>query len=71
MKLTHPDGTPMTYKPPLFGNEKMLNFDVTSLPGVGGYLMFLGMMLTVVASYFGWKTSKSWVTEESNEVVAT
>ncbi|WP_086477592.1 MULTISPECIES: hypothetical protein [Arenibacter] len=57
MKLTHPDGTPMTYKPPLLGNEKMLNFDVTSLPSAGGYLMFLGMLLTLVAGYLGYKKS--------------
>ncbi len=58
MKLTNPDGTPMSYKPPLFGHAKMLNFDVTSLPHTGGYMMFVGMMLTVVAFFVGkraWK----------------
>ena len=30
MKLANPDGTPMTYKPPLFGHTKMLNFDHTN-----------------------------------------
>ncbi len=59
MKLANPDGTPMTYKPPLFGHTKMLNFDVTSLPATGAWLMFVGMMLTLVASWLGWRKSKT------------
>jgi hypothetical protein len=55
IKVTNPDGTPMSYKPPLFGFQKLLNFDVTSLPHTGGYLMFLGMTLTLVAFWFGRK----------------
>nr|WP_297789649.1 hypothetical protein [uncultured Allomuricauda sp.] len=58
MKLTNPDGTPMTYKPPLFGHVKMLNFDVTSLPSIGAWLMFIGMMLTLTAGFMGWKNTK-------------
>ena len=57
MKIENPDGTPMTYKPPLFGNQKMLNFDVTSLPHTGAYMMFVGMMMTVVAFFVG---KKEW-----------
>ena len=59
MKLTNPDGSPMSYKPPLFGHAKMLNFDVTSLPHTGAYMMFVGMMLTVVAFFVGKKASKT------------
>ncbi len=55
MKLTHPDGTPMTYKPPLFGYQKMLNFDVDSYPSTGGYMMFVGMALTFVSFFVGRK----------------
>lgn len=55
MKLANPDGTPMSYKPPLFGHAKMLNFDVTSLPAAGAWAMFIGMCLTLVAFYIGWK----------------
>lgn len=58
MKLTHPDGTPMTYSPPLLGHEKMLNFDVTSLPSTGAWMMFTGMMLTIFAFLVGWKKGK-------------
>src|SRR5690606_19778859 len=47
MKLTNPDGSAMTYKPPLLGNTKMANFDVTSYPTTGGFLLFVGMALTL------------------------
>ncbi|MCM4151692.1 hypothetical protein DHD05_08825 [Arenibacter sp. N53] len=70
IKVVNEDGTPMTYKPPLFGNQKMLNFDVTSLPSTGGYMMFVGMTLTVVASYLGWKSKKSEEKQGSKEAVA-
>ncbi|MDT0678459.1 hypothetical protein [Autumnicola musiva] len=53
MKMTAPDGSPMTYKPPLFGNQKMLNFDVASFPALGAYLMFAGMALTLLAFFLG------------------
>lgn len=59
MKLSNPDGTPMSYKPPLFGHAKMLNFDVTSLPSTGAWMMFTGMMLILTAFFMGWKTRKS------------
>ena len=53
MKLENLDGTPMTYKPPLLGYQKMLNFDVDSWPSTGAYMIFAGMMLTVVAFFVG------------------
>lgn len=58
MKLVHLDGTPRTYKPPLIGHQKMLNFDVESWPSMGAYMIFVGMMLTVVAFFMGRKASK-------------
>jgi hypothetical protein len=57
MKMTNLDGTPMSYKPPLFGHQKMLNFDVDSFPALGGYLMFAGMSLTLIAFFIG---KKEW-----------
>ncbi len=57
MKLTNEDGTPVSYKPPLFGHVKMLNFDVTSLPSTGAWLMFVGMMMTLMAFFIG---KKAW-----------
>src|SRR5690606_13265083 len=53
MKHTNPDGTPISYKPPLIGYKKLLNFDVASVPHIGGYMMFAGMMLTLVAFFVG------------------
>ena len=58
MKILNADGTPMNYKPPLFGNQKMLNFDVSSYPHTGAYMMFVGMMLTVAAFFVGKKEEK-------------
>lgn len=58
MKLLNPDGTQMSYKPPLIGYQKMLNFDVDSWPATGAYMMAAGMMLTVVAFFVGKKESK-------------
>ncbi|MFD0796399.1 hypothetical protein ACFQZJ_02925 [Maribacter chungangensis] len=55
MKLANPDGTPMSYKPPLLGHQKMLNFDAYSYPRLGAYMLFLGMILTLVAGYLGFK----------------
>src|SRR5699024_1654015 len=40
IKLMDVNGNLMTYKPPLFGYQKMLNFDVWSYPQTGAYLMF-------------------------------
>ena len=66
MKLTNLDGTPMSYKPPLFGYAKMLNFDVTSLPHTGAYMMFVGMMLTVVAFFIG---KRAWKSKNTTDAV--
>lgn len=55
MKLQNPDGTPMSYKPPLLGHKQLLNFDVYSYPRLGGYLMGLGMLLTLIAYVVGKK----------------
>lgn len=58
MKLSRPDGTPMTYKPPLFGFQKMLNFDIYSYPASGAYMMGAGILLTFLAYLTGkneWK----------------
>ncbi|WP_179344407.1 hypothetical protein [Winogradskyella ursingii] len=59
MKLQNPDGTPMSYKPPLLGHKKLLNFDAYSYPRLGGYLMGLGMLLTLVAFFVGKRSKKN------------
>ena len=63
IKVTNPDGTPMSYKPPLIGYQKLLNFDVDSWPHTGGYLMFVGMSLTLIAFWIGKKTSLKKTTQ--------
>ncbi|RAV30024.1 hypothetical protein [Sinomicrobium soli] len=59
MKMTFPDGTPMTYKPPLLGHRKMLNFDVDSWPHTGAFLMFGGLLLTLLAFFTGRRSLKN------------
>lgn len=59
IKVTNPDGSPMSYKPPLLGFQKLLNFDVTSLPHTGAYMMFVGMFMTVIAFFVGKKEWKA------------
>ena len=58
MKLQNPDGTPMSYKPPLLGHKKLLNFDAFSYPRLGGYLMGLGMLFTLLAYFIGKRSQK-------------
>ena len=70
MKLTNEDGTPMTYKPPLFGKVKMLNFDVSSLPAAGAWMMFAGMTLTAIAFITGKKARNRELKEEVLQTTA-
>ena len=55
LKLQNPDGTPMSYKPPLIGHKQLLNFDAYSYPQSGAYLMLIGMGLTLLAYFVGKK----------------
>ena len=71
MKLSNPDGTPMVYSPPLFGKADMLNFKVTSLPSTGAWLMFIGMMLTLVAAFVGWKNRTSISINKSTKLATS
>ena len=59
MKMANPDGTPMSYKPPLLGHQKMLNFDAYSFPRLGGYLMGAGMLFTLIAFFAGKQSKKA------------
>jgi hypothetical protein len=58
MKMTNLDGTPLTYKPPLLGTKKILNFTAHSYPRLGAYMMFAGMLLTLIACFVGKKEQK-------------
>ena len=57
MKMVDKEGNPMTYEPPIFGHRKILNFDAYSYPHTGAYLLFVGMLLTVIAFFVGKKES--------------
>ena len=58
MKFTNPDGTPMGFQPPLLGTKHILNFVAHSYPREGAYMMFVGMLLTLVAYVVGKKEAK-------------
>ena len=58
LKLVDAEGNPMSYDPPLIGHKVLLNFDAFSYPHSGAYMMFAGMMLTIVAFFTGKKASK-------------
>lgn len=58
IKLTDSEGNPLNYKPPLLGSEKILNFTAHSYPRTGAYMMFIGMFLTLIAWFTGWRTEK-------------
>jgi hypothetical protein len=58
MKMTNLDGTPLTYEPPLLGSKKILNFTAHSYPRLGAYMMFAGMLLTLIAFFVGKKTQQ-------------
>lgn len=55
IKLTDADGNPLNYKPPLLGSEKILNFTAHSYPRTGAYMMFVGMFLTLIAWFIGYR----------------
>ena len=57
MKMTDADGNPLSYKPPLFGTQDILNFRAHSYPSLGAYFMGLGMLLTFVAFWLGRKNT--------------
>lgn len=62
LKLTDPQGNPLSYKPPLWGTDQILNFTARSYPATGGYMLFGGMALTLTAFFVGrkeYKNSKS------------
>lgn len=58
LKMVDDEGNPMKYDPPLIGHKVLLNFDAYSYPHTGAYMMFVGMVLTIVAFFVGKKESK-------------
>ena len=58
IKLTDSEGNPLNYKPPLLGTQQILNFTAHSYPRAGAYLLFVGMLLTLIAFFVGRKEHK-------------
>lgn len=58
MSYVDAKGNPMEYKPPLLGHRKMLNFDTYSYPGIGGYLIFVGLGMVLLSYIVGSKSLK-------------
>ncbi|AWW00045.1 hypothetical protein [Arcticibacterium luteifluviistationis] len=57
IKFQNPDGTPLAYQPPLLGTKTILNFVAHSYPRSGAYLLFTGMLLSLIAFFQGKKGS--------------
>ncbi|MBI1286514.1 MAG: hypothetical protein GC178_02950 [Flavobacteriales bacterium] len=53
IKFMDEAGKLITYQPPLIGTQTILNFQATSLPAIGAYVLFLGMVLSIVAYWVG------------------
>jgi len=43
----------MTYQPPLIGSKKLLNFRAISLPDIGGWIIFLSILLGAIVMVYG------------------
>lgn len=56
IKFMDDEGNPMAYQPPLIGNATILNFVAKSWPMTGAYLMFSGMLLSIIAFFVDKKT---------------
>jgi len=59
MSFSNPDGSIVTYQPPLIGTKKILNFTAHSYPKIAAYLMFAGMAMTAAAYFVGRKEAKT------------
>ena len=58
MSFKNPDGSPMGFQPPLLGSKNILNFVAHSYPRAGAYMMFTGMLLTLIAYFVARKEEK-------------
>ena len=58
-------GNPMSYQPPLIGSKMVLNFNATSMPLFGGYLLFLSTFLSLLAFFIGKKETKQHTSTET------
>lgn len=57
----------MNYQPPLLGSKQLLNFTATSLPGIGGHLVWLSMVLGILASFREFRNARKKNEVSDNE----
>jgi hypothetical protein len=58
IKFLDAAGDPMAYQPPLIGNATILNFVAKSWPRMGAYMLFTGMLLSIVAFFVARKEKR-------------
>lgn len=49
----------VTYQPPFIGKASIMNFNVTSLPALGGFILFFALSLGFVILIYDFKTNKN------------
>lgn len=49
----------MSYQPPLVGTKQLLNFQATSWPALGGWIVILALMLALGACFLEWRSARS------------
>lgn len=53
MNFKNPDGSPMTFQPPIFGSKDILNFKAHSYPRNGAFLLVSGIGLSFITYLVG------------------
>jgi len=53
MNFKNPDGTPMTFQPPVFGTKHILNFTAHSYPRNGAFMLVAGIGLSLISYFVG------------------
>ncbi|MCX6148186.1 MAG: hypothetical protein NTW25_13200 [Candidatus Kapabacteria bacterium] len=48
----------ITYQPPFIGTKSIMNFNVTSLPAIGGFVLFFALSLGFLIVIYDYKTNK-------------
>lgn len=49
----------MSYQPPLIGSKKLLNFTAISLPDIGGWIIFVSILIGMAVSFKEFRKTKS------------
>ena len=49
----------MSYQPPLLGTKQLLNFQASSWPALGGWIVILALVLALGACFLEWRSARS------------